>query len=482
MNKNKSKKRNRRKKSNKAILWSTYFIGAIFLALIVHFVKYNIYERDTIINNPYNNRQHILEEEIRRGDIVSDDGTVLATTVENEEGKYERYYPYANIFAHSVGYSKHGTTGIELMANYKLLSTNVSLVQTAINDFKNVKDPGNTVTTSLNLGLTQTAYNALGDYDGAVIVLDTKTGQILTMVSKPDFDPNVIDEIWDSLVADESNSNLVNRTTQGLYTPGSTFKLLCLLEYMHEHAGDFLNYYYQCESRIYHSGMTINCADGRAHGLESLEDSFANSCNCSFVNLGLTLDLARLEKLCNDLMFNEELPIDYSYNKSSYSLGTNPEVTAIMQTSIGQGETLMSPIHLAMIAAAIANDGIVMKPYVITGVKSASGKILDTYSPKEYKRILSAEDCENLKTFMRSVVTKGTGQKLMSDAYEAYGKTGTAQVKNGSQCNSLFMGFAKSEEASIAVCVVMEDMPENSTYAVPITKQIFDYYFANIAK
>lgn len=469
-------KKKKRKNSNKEILKITYLFLAIFVAMIAYYIHFQIKERDDVINNSYNKRQDILEKEIIRGNIVSDDGQILATTVTDEDGNDYRSYPFGNLFAHSVGFSTHGTTGIELMANYKLLTSNASLIQTAFNDFRGVKNLGNNVITSLNVEMTKAAYEALGDHQGAVIALDPKTGKILTMVSKPDFNPNEIDRIWDDLVANAENSNLVNRTTSGLYTPGSTFKLFTLLEYIHENP-DFEAYSYYCESRITVEGNTINCAGGKWHGNENLHQSFANSCNASFVNLGLTLDKIKFKNLCSGLLFNSELPLSYNYNKSSFVLNETSSVFDTMQTVIGQGETLVTPIHLAMIASAIQNNGVLMKPYVITEIRSSEGKKLEEYKPEEYKRLLSVEDTTKLRDFMRQVVTNGTATKLNTDTYSAYGKTGTAQIKDGSQTNSLFMGFAENDSKAIAICVVMEDMPEGSTFAVPAAKLVLDAYF-----
>lgn len=474
--KKQGKKKKRKKNHNKEILRVTYLFLLIFICMMVYFVHFLIKESEDIINNTYNKRQDILEREIIRGNILSDDGQILATTATDEEGNDYRKYPFDNLFAHSVGFSTHGTTGIELMANYKLLTSNASIIQTAINDFKGVKNPGNNVLTSLNVELTRAAYEALGEHQGAVIALEPSTGKILTMVSKPDFNPNEIDAVWDALVSEEGNSNLVNRTTSGLYTPGSTFKLFTLLEYIHENP-DFAAYSYNCESRITIEENTIRCAGGSWHGTENLKESFANSCNSSFVNLGLTLDKAKFKNLCNSLLFNSELPLSYSYNKSSFVLNETSGTFDTMQTVIGQGETLITPIHLAMIASAIQNNGILMKPYVITEIQSSEGKTLEEYKPEEYKRLLSAEDSALLKEFMREVVTSGTGTKLNTENYMAYGKTGTAQINDGSQTNSLFMGFAENNGKAIAICVVMEDMPEGSTFAVPAAKAVLDVYF-----
>lgn len=463
--------------SNRQIMVVTYLFIILFAGMIGYFVKFQIKDSDEVINNNYNNRQEVLEESVIRGNILSDDGQVLATTVIDSSGNETRNYPFGTLFAHSVGFSTHGKTGVELLANYKLLTSNEPINEIAQNDLKGEKHKGDNVTTSLNVNLTKVAYNALDDNQGAVIAIEPSTGKIVTMVSKPDFDPNTIDSIYDTLISDNNNSNLLNRATNGLYTPGSTFKLFTLIEYIRENP-DYSDYTFKCKGSITEDNHTIHCASGRWHGNEDLMDSFANSCNSSFVNLGLTLDRTKFKKLCDSLLFNSDLPLSMSYKDSSFSLDENSTTFETMQTVIGQGKTLVTPIHLAMVASAIANDGVLMKPYMITGVKNYLGTSVKNYTPEKAQTLFQADEVKVLKEFLRAVVTRGTGTKLNTDEYTAYGKTGTAQINDGSQSNSLFMGFAEKDGKKLAICVVLEDMPEGSTPAVPVAKAVFDEYFS----
>lgn len=465
-------------KANHQMLFVTYIFLLIFTGMIGYFVKFMVVDSEELINNNYNNRQEVLEENVLRGKILSDDKQVLAETVTDSYGEESRYYPFGTLFSHSVGYSTHGKTGVELLGNFKLLTSNSPVDEIVANDLSGKKDIGDNVITSLNVELTKVAYDQLGDYDGAIVAIEPSTGKIITMVSKPDFDPNTIDEIYDSLISDSTNSNLLNRVTSGLYTPGSTFKIFTLLEYIHEHP-EYSNYYYNCKGSITYEGTTISCANGRWHGEENLVDSFANSCNGSFVNIGLELDKTRFKDLCDDLLFNSELPLNLPYSKSEFVLNEDSSSFEIMQTSMGQGKTLVTPMHLCLIASAIANDGVLMKPYMITEVENHFGKQIKKYSPQEYGRILSSADVDTLREFMRAVVTRGTGTKLDTDQYTAYGKTGTAQINDGSQTNSLFVGYAESNGKKLAVCIVLEDQPEGSTPAVPVARAMFETYFKN---
>ena len=470
------KKKSRIEKSNTGILNITYLFLFIFVGMIIYFVSFQINESDEVINNSYNKREEVLVESVLRGSIKSSEGEILAQTIVDEEGNETRYYPYANMFSHSVGYSNYGNTGIELMANYKLLTSNMPVTDYALNEIKGNKNEGDNVITTLSVELTKAAYDALGEHQGAVIAIEPNTGKILTMVSKPDFDPNQIAEIYDTLVQDENNSSLLNRATSGLYTPGSTFKLFTLFEYIKENTG-YNSYVYECNGQIEVNNIVLRCANGRHHGSQDLTGSFANSCNSSFANIGLTLDKNSLKKTCESLLFNKDLPLDLNHKKSQFVLDSSASEFDTMQTSIGQGKTLVTPIHLCMISSAIANGGELMKPYLITTVENQNGKVIKEYKSEKVSDLFSKSESELLKTYMKVVVTEGTATKLISDVYDAYGKTGTAQINDGSQSNSLFMGFAEQENKKIAICVVMEDMPEGSTPDVPVAKAVFDEYF-----
>ena len=168
-----------------------------------------------------------------------------------------------------------------------------------------------------------------------------------------------------------------------------------------------------------------------------------------------------------------------TYSKSSFELNSSSDTFETMQTVIGQGKTQVSPLHLAMIASAIANDGTLMKPYLVDHIENYENKNVKQYKPEKYKELLSKEDSKHLSEYMKAVVDYGTGKRLASDAYTAYGKTGTAQFDSSENSHSLFMGYADNGSKKLAICVVMEEMPAGSTWAVPAAKTVFDTYFSH---
>ncbi len=455
-----------------------YSFLTMFVCLMGYFTWFQFVESEKFINSPYNKRQDLFVRRVVRGEIYSADGQVLADTVTDGEGNETRRYPYGRIFSHVVGYSEHGRSGIESQANFSLLRSNIFYGEKALSEIQGEKSPGDSVTTTLDYELQVRAYDALGSYHGAVVVLEPATGKILAMVSKPDFDPNTLGEDWEALVADEESAALLNRATQGLYPPGSTFKIVTTLAYIHEHA-DYENYSYRCTGEHTVGGHTIHCYGNKSHGTENLRQSFANSCNASYASLGLELDLNRFSELCDSLLFNTALPTTFESSKSSFVLAEGAGSSSVMGTAIGQGKTLVTPLHMALITAAAANDGVLMRPYVIDRVTDDDGGIVEQCEPDEYGRLISAEDAAILREYMRAAVEEGTAKQLLSDAYEAFGKTGSAEFSTTSKAShSWFSGYAHREgKPDIVVTAIVEDSGVGSEFAVPIAREIFDAYY-----
>ncbi len=470
-------RKTREEKTNRDIMNITYiFIGMLVLALgyYIHFI---VADSNEVINNAYNQRQDLLAEQVLRGNIISADGQTLAKTKTDKNGTETRVYPYGSVFSHVVGRFSKGRTGLESTENFHLLTSNLNPVRKIFTELSGEKNIGDNVVTTLNTTLQEEAYDALGSRKGAVVVLEPSTGKILAMVSKPDYDPNRIDEIWDELV-DESNhdSALLNRATQGLYPPGSTFKILTALEYIRENP-DYKDYSYDCEGKGTFNGITINCYNNKKHGHEDLKKSFAKSCNSSFAKIGTTLDMGAFRKLCDSFLFNATLPSGLLCNTSSFVLDASSDKKEIPQTAIGQGKTQITPLHNALIAATVANGGVMMRPYLVDHIETASGVTVKKYLPEIYGTIMTPAEAKVLTSFMSEVVHNGTGTALNGKSYHAAGKTGSAEYETDKPAHAWFVGFAPEEKPEIVVSVIVESVGTGSEYAVPIASKIFDAYF-----
>lgn len=462
-------------KANKNILWFAYGVVGVFLCMSLYFAYFIFAKSEDTINNPYNARINGMEKRVVRGKILADDGAVLAETLVSEDGTETRSYPEGQQFAHVVGYSTVGKTGIESLANFYLVNSHVNLMEKVMNELSDQKNIGDNVVTTLNKELQTIAYEALGDKRGAVVAMEPDTGKVLAMVSKPAFNPNTVAAQWDELVnGDGSEAFLLNRATQGLYPPGSTFKIVTALEYMREHPGAYREYHFSCDGIYEYESFKIQCYHKTAHGDQDFGLAFANSCNGAFSSLGLSVDLKELKNLSEQLLFNRELPVSLPYSKSIYQMGEDADTWEILQTAIGQGGTLMTPMHNLLVMSAIANGGILMTPYFIDHVENTGGQTVKKFMPSVSGELMVANESSALTELLKQVVTEGTGSALLTDAYTAAGKTGSAEFETGKETHAWFVGFAPAENPKIAVCVIVEEGGSGGRTAAPIARKLFD--------
>lgn len=461
--------------NNKEFSTVFYIFCVIFVAMIGYFIYFMVFQSEAFINNDYNKLQTLFEEDVKKGSIITSDGYIIAETITNEYGNEERNYPYENLFAHVTGYSNTSKTGLEKQMNFTLLRSHAFFMEQLMCEMSGEKKIGDNVITTVRYDLQKAAYEALGDYDGAVIVMEPSTGKILAMVSKPDYDPNTIEEDWEEI---KEGTSLYNRATQGQYTPGSIFKIFTTLAYIKSNPDTYMNFSYECVGEVTINGKTIHCASGTKHGLLDLEGAFSHSCNTAYASMVEEIDEDVFRDLCDSLLFNKSLPIGFESSKSKFNISEDDANALKMDTLIGQGKTVVSPLHMVMIASAICNDGIAMKPTLVEKSENYNGVLIEKYEGTEYGTLFTMDETELLASYMRSVVEDGTASKLKSENYTAYGKTGTAQTSSDlDETNAWFVGYAEKDGKEIAIAVVVEDSGSGSKYAVPIAEKVFDVYF-----
>lgn len=464
------------------IIMMTLVFVFLFLGLMGYLVYYEMFTSENVVNSPYNRRrQELLAEKVVRGNIETADGKIIAETKIDEDGNEERVYPYGSMFAHVGGYSMNGGSGLEAFNNVRLLTSHIFVGKQFSNKINEEKSLGDNVITTLDYDLQKVAYEALGSNRGAVVVMEPDTGKVLAMVSKPDYDPNKIEELWDSFLEDTSDkATLLNRATQGQYPPGSTFKILTLIEYLRENPDADESYVYECKGK--HSnenGDVINCYHNIVHGSIDLKESFSKSCNSSFVNIGLSIDRNKLVQLCKDFGFDKNYDRTGLSSKSSQiTLSEKTSDYKLMQTVIGQGDTLVTPLQMAIVSAAIANDGVAMEPYLVDHIENADGKTIRSYGKKKSGEPITKEESALLREYMEETVQSGTAKALASKAYTAGGKTGSAEFgTTKGQSHGWFTGYATQGEQTIAISVIVEGAGSGSQSAVPVAKKVFDEYF-----
>ena len=449
--------------------------------MCLNFVKFISVDSQDFIYNSYNSRFSVYADDVVRGDICTNDGTVIATT-ETSDGNEYRYYPFAELFSHVVGYVDEGMSGLESEYSFDLLKSHISVQDQFDNDLAGEKSKGDSLYTTLDYDVQLAASDGMGSYKGAVVAIEPSTGKIICMVSKPDFDPNSLTDYWDFITAEDNNSSvLLNRCVQGLYPPGSTFKIITTLAYLRQNPDTYEDFSYYCNGKLTIDDYTIHCYDGESHGSENLSSAFFNSCNTAFSTIGLSLDKDEYQNTAESLLFNTTLPTTISNVKnSSFSVSEDTADELLGQTAIGQGETTVTPLHMAMLASAIANDGVLMQSYIVDHIESADGYLVSENKPVEYGNIMTSEEASILSEYMSLVVTDGTAAKVdFGENYTVYGKTGTAEFTTDKDLvHSWFVGYAKDDDGNeLAIAVIMEQAGTGSKYAAPLAAQVFDAYF-----
>ena len=455
-----------------------YTIAAIFMmifALLVGYLVYfTIFMQKEISTHGQNTRMNILESEVIRGKIYDSHNRALAYT--DEEGN--RVYPYGKQDAHVVGYSQYGKTGVEALANSTLLYPNYSLLSILKMAFLNEKFEGRDVVTTLNQTYQSKIAEAMSGKKGAVVVLEAPTGKVLAMYSNPTFDPNAIEENWNTLSTDEENSPLLNRATKGLYPPGSIFKVITALAYMRQNSNLSLDFTYDCTGSISGDEYTIQCFNGNAHGKVDLYHAFAKSCNSYFVALARQLNPNALKETAEALGFNQSLNVDFGYSVSRFNLQTNDSAFEKAATAIGQGRTLTTPLHMAMLAATIINNGESVRPYLVDYTMKHGGQIINRQKTIKNGKILEEQEAYELQSLMEGVVDHGTAVTLPEKNLVVGGKTGTAENETQAD-HSWFMGYAydphESSKNPIAFAVVVEGGGKGAQ-ALTVSDSILEAY------
>ena len=467
------------RKHNTELSIVTWIFVILFMMLIGRIVYILVAESDSLRSNINNTKADSNSENVIRGDIITGEGTLLATTLLDEYGNQTRSYPFDNVFAHVIGYASNGKSGLEAEENYDLLTSHASLLKQIQAGENGEKIQGDRLVVSLNPKLQQAAYYALGSYRGAVVVMEPDSGRILALVSKPDFNPNTIGSEWETLSADTASSPLLNRATQGLYPPGSTFKMITSLAYLRAHPKDYAQFSWNCQGALTQGDVTITCYGDQMHGQEDLASAFANSCNTAFAQIGLDLDNTELRKTAEDFLFNRSLPTRLPSSQSVFSLKKDSSAGEQMTTAIGQGDTLVSPLHMALITSTIANGGVMMKPSLVDRIETSDGTLVKEFDPEIFRKIMTPEEASILTEYMTGTVTGGTAAALSGNGYTVAGKTGSAEYETGETTgtHSWFCGFAETGEPHIAIAVIAEDGGTGSSTAVPIAKQILDTFF-----
>ncbi|MBQ6679785.1 MAG: FtsW/RodA/SpoVE family cell cycle protein [Lachnospiraceae bacterium] len=472
--------RTKKTAGNRAVLVGGIILSVVMGLMFLYLVYFEIFKRTEVTQSPYNNRYDSAAAKVVRGPIETSDGAVIAVNRTGEDGNERRVYPYDELFSPVTGYERMGRTGLEQRFNSRLMSADLRLGTLLKNDLLGIRSPGDTLVTTIDSALQYSCYNALGDRNGSVLVMDVKTGAIRAMVSRPTFNANTIEEDWAVLTDPENKSGaLLNRTLQGLYSPGSTFKIVTAIAYMKEHPRTYPYYTYECKGSYELDGVTVRCGDGRGHGTVDIEHAMAYSCNAAFIDMGLSLDKGSYAELASSLGFGKTLFTDLPSRVSRFALTKDSDDFELMQTAFGQGKTMETPLQNLLITAMVANGGRMPKPYIVEQIRNGEGAVLYQAEPAYFGTFLEKKDCAYLNECLKAVVTYGTAPQAGSPYAAVAGKSGSAQYDETLDAlHAWFTAYAPADDPEIAIVVMLEKGGSGSRDAGPVVSEIVSSYFA----
>ncbi|MFW6599026.1 peptidoglycan D,D-transpeptidase FtsI family protein [Propionibacteriaceae bacterium Y2011] len=467
-------------------------VAMVMFALLLGNITYTIVFRESQLDEMPGNRR-VRDEQFGqdRGPILVGNTPVALTTPANDRFRFQREYPSGELYAPITGFYAYdyGTSALEARYNGELAGTDDSLFVRRLLDILTNRPPtGATVQTTINAAAQQAAFEGMGDLKGAVIAQDAKTGAVLALVSTPSYDPNRLashdigadgeaSQAWLELTNDE-NQPLRNRAAREIYPPGSTFKLVTAAAALENgHAPDQR---WASPDRLQLPGTETYLPNTSPCGGDevTLEQALKVSCNTAFANVGLALGTEALQAQAERFGFGSPQLNDLNGVISRFP--DDPNDAQLAMSSIGQFEVAASPMQMNMVTAAIANDGVVMRPYLVSAIRSENLAPISTTRPQQVGEAMTPGNARVLQRWMQTVVNEGTGRNGRIEGVEVGGKTGSAETTPDAPPYAWYTTYARSGDRTIAVTVFVEeaDIEPNDIsggrLAAPIAKRVLE--------
>ena len=450
-----------------------------FAALVLYLTYWQIGAADDLATKmPYNApRMQAAADLVKRGAILDRAGRRLAWSQETAAGS-QRVYAEPSL-VHVLGYDsfRFGTTNIENAFNsYLSAEKGIDPLTLFRKDFFHEPVAGADVQTTIDADLQRVADQALGNWPGAIVALDPRTGEILALASHPYFDPNRMDQDWDA-IANNPGDPLVNRAANGQYVPGSIFKTVTLAAALDDgvvnpqttfsNKGDYVV-----------DGFHIKYTNPPNRPTFDLRDAYAFSVNAAFADIGLKLGADRLVRAAEAFGFEKDVPL-VGIPTSASHVSVTPgflKGPALASTAFGQGELSVTPLQMALVAAAVANDGVVPTPYVVAAVKDQAGNVLYQDGPRPWQRAMSEQAAHTIRDMLVYSVDQAFAQAARIPGVKVAGKTGTAET--GTAAHAWFIGFAPADNPRIAVAVIREEAGQGSSEATPQAREVMEAWLS----
>lgn len=455
---------------NKELRRVSIVVLLMFVALFSSSTIIQVFQQDSLKADGRNARTLYASFSAERGPILVDGEAIASSLPVDDEYKYQRQYLNGPLYSAVTGYFtlNQGNTGVEGALNDYLSGTANEQFLDQLNSIITGQSPkGAAVELTIDPVVQQAAWDALGDQKGAVVAIDPKTGGILAMVSKPTFDPTglathdgaAFRETYDALIADPDDP-LINRTIAGdLNPPGSTFKLVVTAAALESGLTPDTEFPNPATLTLPQSNAVITNAEGGACGggdTATIATALRLSCNIPFAQLGLQLGYSKISQQAREFGFgDDDLTVPMRVEPSVYPPTASDAEQ--MLSSFGQASDRVSPLQMAMVSAAIANGGQLMKPTVVESVSASDLTVLQDFAPEVYSTPMSAQTAATMTEMMVNGVANGAASNARINGTDVAGKTGTAENGDGEPYTLWFTGFAPANDPRVAVAVVVED-------------------------
>jgi peptidoglycan glycosyltransferase len=476
---------------SKPILRLFVTIVLLFAVLVVWTSRWSVFEADALRDDALNKRPLFALLHVKRGAIRAADGSVLARSVRAERGTYRRTYPTGALFGHPVGYANvalQQLSGIERYRNAELSGESDDIASLA-DQLQGKRQQGNSVDTTLDPQAQQIATDQLEATGsaGAVVALDPRSGAVKVMASVPGYDPNTLGDpgVFRRLNSEGSGAPLLDRTTQGTYAPGSTFKVLtaaAALDSGKYTPESVLN----GDSPKQISGVPMANDENASYGDVSLTTAMTYSVNTVFGQIGETLGKRTMGEYMRRFGFYAKPPLDYPDEQKLASgerlngrlLPVTSDRVDVGRMAIGQDKLAVTPMQMAMVVAAVANRGRLMEPHLAQRIVDPDGRTVERIEPRVAGTPISQRTADELNQMMRTVVESGTGTAVQLSGIDVAGKTGTAQVGTPGEnvTQPWFVAFAPADDPQIAIAVTVERSEGGfgGTVAAPIARAVLE--------
>ncbi len=445
----------------------------VLFAVLVGFTSYwAVFDAQALKEKNANKRPLLEQQQIQRGRILADDGTVIARSVPKGRGdarRYVRRYPEGGLFGHPIGYSfvRQGDSEFEQFHNDELIGEE-SEFASLLDELRGSRQEGNDVVTNLDPEAQLVALSALEPVGfGAVVAIEPATGRVRVLASNPPYDPNLIPEHISALNTDPT-APLFNRATQGQYPPGSTFKVVTAAAGLDSGtitADSTIN----APGTLEVQGQPLANDFNQDFGSIGLDTALTNSVNTWFAQLGEQVGSDTLFEYMEAFGFGSTPAIDLPADQVSESgvfesgslLGRGDPVD-VARIAIGQERLAVTPLQMAEVAATVANGGRLMKPQIWSRVVDPDGRVTKRLDPSQYSQPIDEQTAADLTTAMEGVVREGTGTNAAIPGVPVAGKTGTAETPFNDSCGggdlnqAWFIGFAPSDDPKIAIAASVE--------------------------